>query len=147
MAFFPGIISVVCRQTFSLPHPEQWDMVLGTMAWAGAGGMIKEFFLNPSRVMLPSQLGKAPSFHWMGSVPVQAWQSTVTAMASSAHHYRCLCFSSIHPDHGWNGLPEITRGHRMLTEKHGDSSNLCYFLDTQEDFFVPIAISSDRSLF
>lgn len=35
----------------------------------------------------------------------------------------------------------------MLTEKHGDSSNLCYSLDTQADCFVPIAISSDRSLF
>lgn len=55
-------------------------MVLSTMVWAGAGGMIKEFFLNPSMVILPLQLGKTPSFHWMASVPIQAWQSTVTAM-------------------------------------------------------------------
>lgn len=84
MAFFPGIISVVCRQTFSLPHPEQWDMVLGTMAWAGAGGMIKEFFLNPSRVMLPSQLVKTHHFTgWaqcpskLGRAQLQPWQAVL----------------------------------------------------------------------
>lgn len=41
---------------------------------------------------------------------------------------------------------EITRLHLMLTEKHGDSSNLCYSLNTQADFFVPITISSARGL-